>query len=239
MDERINGRTIVIGDIHGCAHALETLLDEIRPSSEDLIVSLGDFVDTGRETSEVVQQLISLEKRCRFVALMGNHEEMLLGALTSEQLKQTWMMCGGVSTLNSYRFGGDLDSIPDEHWDFVRRCREFYETNTHIFVHANYVADLALDQQPEHVLRWSLFEEPYPEPHHSGKTVVVGHTEQRDGEILDLGHVLCIDTYCHGYGWLTAVDVNSGKVWQASRWGALRDGEDLEGLKRAKKMISQ
>jgi serine/threonine protein phosphatase 1 len=237
-DERIDGRTIVIGDIHGCAHALESLLNEISPSADDTIISLGDFVDTGRETREVVEQLIALEKTCRFIALMGNHEEMLLGALTSERLKQSWLMCGGVSTLNSYRFCGDLDVIPDEHLDFIRRCRDFYETPSHIFVHANYEADLPLEEQPEHALRWSLLEEPYPEPHRSGKTVVVGHTEQRNGEILDLGHVICIDTYCHGYGWLTAVDVTSGELWQTSRWGALREGEDLEGLRRAKGILS-
>ena len=170
---------------------------------------------------------------------MGNHEEMLLGALTSEQLKQSWLMCGGVSTLNSYRFGGDIDVIPDEHFEFIRRCRPFYETNSHIFVHANYIADLALEEQPEHVLRWSLLEQPYPEPHCSGKTVLMGHTEQRNGEILNLGHALCIDTYCHGYGWLTAVDVNSGEVWQTSRWGALREGESLDGLQRARQMLTR
>lgn len=235
--EQSGGRTIVIGDIHGCAHALEALLGEIRPSSDDLVISLGDFIDTGRDTSEVIRQLIELEQSCRFVALMGNHEEMLLGALTNEQLKESWLMCGGISTLNSYRFCGDIDVIPDEHLEFIRRCRDYYETPSHIFIHANYVPDLPLEEQPEHVIRWSLLEEPYPEPHCSGKTVVVGHTEQRNGEILDLGHVICIDTYCHGYGWLTALDVTNGEVWQASRWGALREGEDLEGLRRAKKFL--
>lgn len=235
----IDGRTIVIGDIHGCAHALEALLNEIRPTSDDLIISLGDFIDTGRETSDVVRQLIALERECRFVAILGNHEEMLLAALTSERLKQSWLMCGGMPTLNSYRFCGDIDVIPDDHLEFIRRCRPYYETQTHIFLHANYLADVALEDQPEHVLRWSLFEEPYPEPHCSGKTAVVGHTEQRNGEILDLGHVLCIDTACHSYGWLTAMDVRSGEVWQASRWGVMRDGEPLNGLKRARQILCQ
>ena len=56
----------------------------------------------------------------------------------------------------------------------------------------------------------------------SGKKVIVGHTEQRDGQILDLGAVTCIDTACCNYGWLTALDVRSGDLWQASKWGALR-----------------
>ncbi|MGD9854818.1 MAG: metallophosphoesterase family protein [Planctomycetaceae bacterium] len=238
IDERIDGRTIVIGDIHGCAHALDKLLEEIGPRPDDLFISLGDFIDTGRDTSEVVRRLIALEQSSRFIALMGNHEEMLLGALESDKLKESWLMCGGINTLNSYRFCGDIDAIPIEHVEFIRRCRAHLETTSHIFVHANYLPELPLEDQPEHALRWSLFEDPYPEPHCSGKIVVVGHTEQRNGEILDFGHAVCIDTYCHGYGWLTAVDVTDGTVWQASRWGALREGDDLEGLQHAKQILS-
>ena len=65
-------------------------------------------------------------------------------------------------------------------------------------------------------------------PHHSGKTVIVGHTEQRDGEILDLGFAICIDTACWKHGWLTALEVRTRQIWQASRWGNLRtDGESV------------
>ena len=55
-----------------------------------------------------------------------------------------------------------------------------------------------------------------------GKTAIVGHTPQGTGEILDLGYLICIDTYCVGGGWLTALDVESGRVWQANREGRLR-----------------
>jgi serine/threonine protein phosphatase 1 len=61
-----------------------------------------------------------------------------------------------------------------------------------------------------------------PGPHESGKTVIVGHTSQKSGEILDLGHLVCIDTYCHGGSWLTALEVTTGQVWQANRNGELR-----------------
>lgn len=231
------GRTIVLGDIHGCAHALDAILNEVQPQADDLIISLGDFIDTGRDTAAVIDRLMALEQSCSLVTIKGNHEEMLLGALTSERLKHSWLMCGGVSTVNSYRFGGDIDAIPDEHLEFISRCRHYYETERHIFVHANYLPERSLSEQPDHALRWSLLEPPYPEPHCSGKTVIVGHTEQRSGEILDLGHVICIDTYCHAYGWLTALDVDSGEVWQASRWGALREGDELELLQRARHLL--
>jgi serine/threonine protein phosphatase 1 len=61
-----------------------------------------------------------------------------------------------------------------------------------------------------------------PGPHESGKTVIVGHTSQKNGEILDLGHVKCIDTFCCGGGWLTALDVHTHEVWQADREGKMR-----------------
>jgi serine/threonine protein phosphatase 1 len=56
----------------------------------------------------------------------------------------------------------------------------------------------------------------------SDKIGVVGHTPQVNGEILDLGHLLCIDTYCYGGGWLTALDITSGNYWQANNVGELR-----------------
>lgn len=216
-------RIVAIGDIHGCAHALDAVLAAVDPQPDDTIVCLGDFIDQGRETREAIDTLIALSQRCRVIMLKGNHEEMLLASLGSESAKNSWLMYGGVQTLNSYRFCGDIDVIPAAHLDFIRNCRDYYETDDHIFVHANYLDDTPPEEWPEYVLRWSLLDAPLPGPHISGKTVIVGHTEQRDGEVLDLGYVKCIDTACYNYGWLTALDVTSGQTWQASRWGVLRE----------------
>lgn len=226
MGESEPQRIVAIGDIHGCVHALEALLATIDPRPDDAVICLGDFIDQGRETKDVIDVLIALRTRCRLVTLLGNHEEMLLAALESDRAKNSWLMCGGVVTLNSYRFCGDIDVIPADHLDFIRQCREFYETDNHLFVHANYLPDVPAKDWPEYVLRWSLLDDPRPEPHISGKTVIVGHTEQRNGEVLDLGHVKCIDTACYNYGWLTALDAPSGTLWQASRWGMLRESPD-------------
>ena len=59
-------------------------------------------------------------------------------------------------------------------------------------------------------------------PDYSGKIAVVGHTPQRDGKILDLGYLKCIDTFCVGGGWLTALDTDTGQFWQATAEGQLR-----------------
>ena len=77
--------------------------------------------------------------------------------------------------------------------------------------------------EPTETLLWESLKVRQPGPHCSGKTAIVGHTSQKSGEILDLGHLKCIDTRCYGEGWLTAMDVESGQVWQADKNGRLRD----------------
>jgi serine/threonine protein phosphatase 1 len=131
---------------------------------------------------------------------------------------------GGNATLDSYGPARDLSLIPEEHFEFLERCPSYHETDSHIFLHANYEPDLPMDEQPGPVLRWESLRDTIPGPHHSGKTVIAGHTSQKGGEILDLGHLKCIDTYCCGGGWLTALDVETSQVWQANMDGELRRG---------------
>lgn len=214
---------IAIGDVHGCVLALDALIEAIDPKPDDQLVFLGDFIDQGRDTREVLDRLIELKQRCHVVLIQGNHEEMMYAARDSEEACRYWEMCGGVSTLNSYRFGGTLADIPDEHWRLLSDCVPHFETDDTIFTHANYQPDLSMALQLGYQLRWEPFEPDKMQPHASGKPVFVGHTEQVNGEICDLGFALCIDTACWRYGWLTAIDVVSRQTWQASRWGVLRD----------------
>jgi serine/threonine protein phosphatase 1 len=222
----MSNRTIAIGDIHGCVNALDALLQVIGPCKEDRLIVLGDFVDQGYESRLVIESLMALRDKCWLICLKGNHEEMMLAARSSEAAQRYWEMCGGLQTLNSYRFGSTLDEIPQEHWDFIGRCCDFYETTDHVFVHANFDPAEPLEDQDVHTLRWELLNPEVVHCHKSGKTVVVGHTEQKNGEILDLGCVKCIDTACWRYGWLTALDVTSNQLWQASRFGGLREFDE-------------
>ena len=70
-------RIIAIGDIHGCSDALERLLLEIQPESEDVVVALGDYVDRGPNSARVLEVLLELVTECHFVPLIGNHELMM------------------------------------------------------------------------------------------------------------------------------------------------------------------
>ena len=223
-----DSRTIAIGDIHGCSRALAKLLDAVRPTVADTIVTLGDYIDRGPDSRGVIDQLLRLGTCCRLIPLIGNHEEMLARALANKAAIETWLQCGGVDALRSYGWvrGGRArplrDWFPPSHQCFLAECKSYFETDTHIFVHAGLLADRPLDQQPSEVLRWRVTDPGTAKAHCSGKVAVVGHTPQFTGQVLDLGFLLGIDTNCARGGWLAAVCLESGQVWQADRHGRLR-----------------
>jgi len=79
-----------------------------------------------------------------------------------------------------------------------------------------------LIEQPSEKLFWEKFN--FPAPHLSGKTMICGHTPQRDGRPLNIGHAVCIDTWACGGQWLTGLDVQTGEIWQANQQGQIRTG---------------
>jgi serine/threonine protein phosphatase 1 len=217
-------RTLAIGDVHGCARALAALLEAVRPGPEDLVVTLGDYVDRGPDSYGVIEQLLALHRTGRLIPLRGNHEVMMVQARSDREALAGWLACGGRATLASYseRGGaGRLADVPGAHWDFLgSACRDWYETATHLFAHGSVHPDLPMAEQPGYLLHWETIAG--AAPHVSGKVVVCGHTQQRSGLPLDLGYAVCIDTWAYGNGWLTCLDVTTGRVWQANESGRLR-----------------
>lgn len=215
-------RIIAIGDIHGYSQALAALLNAVRPQPDDTIVTLGDYVDRGPDSRGVIEMLLALEQHCRLVPILGNHDEMMLDiAHGRREFFENWLSYGGTATLASYGCARP-SQIPDAHLAFLERCQDYYETERHFFVHGNYWPGLPLPEHRALELRWESLRQRTPGPHMSGKIAVVGHTAQKDGEILDLGYLKCIDTWCYGGKWLTALDVQQGTVWQADQEGQLR-----------------
>src|SRR5262245_54896096 len=113
-------RTLVIGDIHGCLHALDCLLTAAEVRHDDLLITLGDYVDRGPHSKGVLDRLLALRERCRLVALKGNHDLMMLAAREDLQHFNEWLASGGKDTLQSY--GPDIawpalaQAVPAEHW---------------------------------------------------------------------------------------------------------------------------
>ncbi len=214
-------RTIAIGDVHGCSRALGALLDAVAPGPDDTVIPLGDYVDRGPDSRGVLDRLIALAGTCWLIPLLGNHDRMFLDARADDLKRINWLECGGLATLDSY--GGGIDLVPPAHFAFLEACVLFHQTGSHLFVHANYYPDLPMDEQPVYMLLWESLRDHPPRPHDSGKVVVCGHTSRKGGEVLDLGFLKCIDTYCCGGRWLTALDVDSGRTWQADSRGRLRE----------------
>jgi len=206
-------RTIAIGDIHGCSDALASVLRSIDPQNDDTIITLGDYVDRGIDSKGVIDMLIRLTGDCQLVPILGNHDEMMLRAKDGKAAFEEWLELGGITTLDSYEATGLMSHIPDAHFRFLQSCRSWFETDMHFFVHANYDPHLPLDHQEDRTLRWVTLHERTPGPHVSGKIAVVGHTPQP--EVLNLRHLICLDTGCSFGGPLTAMDMGTGNMWQA------------------------
>lgn len=218
-------RHLAIGDIHGCRTALVALVDFVAPGPDDTIVTLGDYIDRGPDSSGVIQFLIDLDRTHKLVPLRGNHELMMLDSRVKDSWFRAWLSYGGKETLASYSLATDdaesLGRIPESHMDFLEnRLLPYYECESHLFVHAHVEAHKQLAEQSDASLYWRKYIS--PKPHCSGKIMVCGHSPQRSGKPVYKHSSVCIDTWAHGEGWLTCLDVAVGTVWQANEAGSTR-----------------
>ena len=218
-------RHLAIGDIHGCFNALTSLANFVGFRHDDTIITLGDYVDRGPNSRAVLDFVIELGKKHHHVPLRGNHEIMMLDAREKKSWLHAWMTFGGDATLLSYSRSADepgsFADIPDTHIDFLENnLVSYYECESHFFVHANVDAKTELSEQSDASLYWKKYGD--PERHCSDKIMVCGHTAQRTGLPRSNEHSICIDTWAHGGGWLSCLDVGSGTVWQANEAGDTR-----------------
>ena len=215
-------RLLAIGDIHGCLGALDALLAEVNPGVEDVVVTLGDYVDRGPDSKGVIERLLELQLRTMLVPLLGNHDRMFLEVLGGcFDRYAAWLSVGGVETLESY---GGSSQVPESHERFLREgCRLFYEPEGAevFFVHGSAAPDVPLARQTEEWLLWRRVHEAKGW-HLSGRRMICGHTAQRSGHPLVLPHAVCIDTFVFGGGWLSCLDVQRGRVAQANQEGQVR-----------------
>ena len=220
----MNMKCLAIGDVHGCLTALKTLIDFVQPNPDDTIVMLGDYVDRGPDSRGVIDWLITESDRRNLVCLRGNHEIMMMDALGGLALKRRWATHGGIETFDSYDDeSDDLETaVSESHWEFLKGLLPYYETDTHIFVHAAALGDIPMSEQGDYMLFWERFGS--ITPHDGGKTFVCGHTRQQSGLPTRNAHAICIDTNACRGGWLTCLDVESGRYYQANQDAETRSG---------------
>ena len=188
-------RVYAIGDIHGCLDRLAKVHEQIaedvaaRPVDESVLVHLGDYVDRGLDSAQVVDWLsggapVPVD---RIVNLMGNHEDMMLQALpgTDREANSTWLANGGADSLMSWEIARKVHPsqwatlIPQEHQAFLRELEISVRYGGYLFVHAGIRPGVPLDKQERQDLLW--IREPFLSWKHSLDVVVVhGHTPRHE-----------------------------------------------------------
>ena len=176
----MNGSLYAIGDIHGCIDRLRALLGKIDVDpARDRLVFLGDYIDRGTSSYEVVDDLMQLGRQMpNTVFLKGNHEEMFAQYLAGKD-RELFLMNGGQATIESYRrhkspyYHEHL--VPETHVRFFESLRLYYQTDDYIFVHAGLREALPIEAQLSEDLLW-IRDEFIASDHDFGKRVIFGHT---------------------------------------------------------------
>ncbi|NET55836.1 MAG: serine/threonine protein phosphatase [Symploca sp. SIO2E6] len=219
-------RSIVIGDVHGHYHTLMTLLEAIAPTSEDRIYFLGDLIDRGPHSAQVVDFVMANPYPC----LLGNHEQMLLDILGHGDVYgpalQAWLSSGGHSTINSY---GE-DGVSQEHMDWMRTLPLYLDLGDTWLVHAGVHPRIALDRQNCEQFCWIRNEfHSIEKPYFPDKLIITGHTITftlpgvNPGELAQGCGWLDIDTgaYHPKSGWMTGLDITNSMVYQVNAYESL------------------
>lgn len=212
------GRLFAISDIHGCFNTFhELVMNVLKIEKTDRLILLGDYIDRGRGSREVIDFILDLQKTgFDVVPLTGNHEQMLLSVYNDPSEWPLWMMNSGMTTLISFGIS-DISEMEARYLHFFSSLEYFSETGDFIFVHAGF-NDHARDPFSD---RYSMIWESSPRYDNLfffGKTVIHGHrpkpVEVTRQLIRERSKVIPIDNGCvyadiQGYGNLSALEVNS------------------------------
>lgn len=223
-------RLYVIGDIHGRADLLQRLLVRIkadiseRAGIEAIYVFLGDYIDRGPASKEVIQTLVTLSEQQHVVCLRGNHEAFLLEFLTRPVLLQHWSRYGALPTLMSYGLRPPMqpgtdecagiasslqEAMPRAHLDFLRKLPVSMTFGDFFFVHAGIRPHVALNEQNEDDLLWIreeflLHRSPFE------KVIVHGHSPVLEPEVQT--NRINIDTGAYATGRLTCLVIEANEI---------------------------
>jgi len=193
--------TYVIPDTHGRCDLLDDALAEIDARSRgtaDTIITIGDYVDKGPQSKQVIDRLLS-GVGCSFVALKGNHDAMMVEGLRHPAKMARWLANGGDAALASY--GGDPAAVPPAHIAWLDQLRLLHVDAHRIYVHAGLDSEVPLDRHIETTLLWKRY--PKGQPDGFGEFHVVhGHDNDPDGPLLYRGRTN-LDTLAWRTGRLT------------------------------------
>lgn len=223
-------RIYAIGDVHGRADLLDRKLSLIdahvaaHPIARPIYLLVGDYIDRGPASREVLDLLINCAKGREMVFLRGNHDVFILNFIENPALLRDWSKIGGLETLMSYGVQPSLsadaktqrdlakaleEALPDAHRKFLTELDVSFPCGSYFFVHAGVRPGIPLAKQKEEDMLWIrdeflLHEEDF------GKIIVHGHTPVRELDIRP--NRINIDTGAYVTGQLTCVILESDRV---------------------------
>jgi serine/threonine protein phosphatase 1 len=211
-------RLFAISDIHGCFKPFyELVVNTIKLTKSDQLFLLGDYIDRGKQSKEVIDFIIDLDKQgFNVTTLIGNHEVMLLDSYYNRELEPIWFMNNGESTLLSFGIE-DIRNIDNHYLDFFSSLEYYMIVGNIIFVHAGFNDQTINPFADKHSMIWES-RQSYRNPLLSGKSIIHGHrpnmVSNLKRQIDKKASVISIDTGCvyeneMGYGILTALEVNT------------------------------
>lgn len=238
------GRTFVIGDIHGANRALLQVLQRAEVDQADTLIFLGDYVDGWSESPEVINTLIQLSQTntCKFIK--GNHDALFLEWLHNHKFNKAWLDHGGQATIEAYE---KVDrTILKLHINFLENLEYYHiDDQKRLFVHAGFTNAHGISNEyfPEMVY-WdrSLWEVAmamdknlteadlyYPQRLRHYSEIYIGHTPTiRIGKTtpVQMDKVWNIDTGAAYESPLTIMDIDSKTFWQSDNVHTLYPNEN-------------
>lgn len=225
-------RAYVVGDVHGRLDLLDQLLEKIhadvagRHPLETLLVFVGDLIDRGPSSRQVVERLRTYRHEgVRTVFLLGNHEEVLLRILDGDAtLIPSWLRFGGAQCLESYGVDPLLlaalpddaainkvrRAVPSEHAEFLKSFVDTCRFGDYLFVHAGIRPGVPVNEQRQTDLRW--IREPFLSDDTAHGCIVV-HGHSISSEIEERPNRIGIDTGAFASGVLTALAIEGTDRW--------------------------
>jgi serine/threonine protein phosphatase 1 len=230
-----------IGDIHGNYIGLQDVLKKCSfNNNSDTLISLGDIVDGGRRTKDVINRLLDIK---HFINVQGNHDVWALQWMKTGFEFPAWWHQGGMNTAASYTF--DFENVPASHIKFLENAVPYYIDNQNrVFVHGGFDPDIPIQKNKIDELLWDRSLMCDYAPHHvikNYKYVFVGHTstqvlpayifiQRPDLDPLKpvrLNNLIAMDT---GGGWngrLSIMNVDTFEFWQSEISANLQNTMDL------------
>jgi serine/threonine protein phosphatase 1 len=220
MSDRTS-RRIIIGDVHGHYDGLMLLLDTIEPGDDDQVYFLGDLIDRGPKSAQVVDFVRDNNYGC----VLGNHEQMAIESFPDGEVfapaLQAWLQSGGRATLASYE---DPVLIMD-HLEWFHTLPRYIDLGDLWLVHAGLHPSMLLEDQDEQQFCW--IREAFHScstPYFPDKTIITGHTITFTfpgvcpGAVVQGHGWMDIDTgaYHPRSGWMTAFDADRKKIYQVN-----------------------